>query len=673
MSEWRPESDSHRSPDRPTGYRVENGDGQSPAVNAGGDSIGHTDEWYRQTRHEQQALWYPEIPADEAPEARAMRRAAYVEAVEATSYLPPISAGFLDPVSLQGLIPPRRGQVQGPGAGPDEAAGGEVEAKAPEAARTSVSRASRIMAMGTIASRVTGMVRSSLLVAALGTASLSDSFTVGNNLPNIVYGIVIGGAVNAIFVPQLVRAMKDDDDDGQAFINRLLTMTIVFVGVITALAVAFAPQLVTLYAPSATGADRQVTVMFARYCLPQIFFYGLSVMLGQILNAKDSYGPIMWTPVLANVVQIAAVGAYLWIVGNVSNTTATISGGEELLVGVGSTLGIVLQALTLLPYLRGVGVRFRPRFDWRGTGLGKSATLAKWTLATVIVTTVVGWVVTVLANSMGDKPRFSEAGVGYAAYSNALTLWIMPQSVVTVSIITALLPRMSRFAQAGDKRAVGDSISYGLRSTGILIVPAAFAMLAFGQQIVSFLFGHGNVTPTQSHNLAYMLMAFSLGLIPYSAFFVMLRGFYAYEDTKTPFVLALWIGIANAGLAYLSYLLLGNTQWAVAGMCAAYSVSYLIGLFITAKRLHTLVGSFDGRRVTRVHVKLCVAAGLAAAIGGPAGIYVTDLRGAGTIGALAGLAVGGLIFSAVFFGTARKLHVRELDSALGAVRARLAH
>jgi putative peptidoglycan lipid II flippase len=153
----------------------------------------------------------------------------------------------------------------------------------------------------------------------------------------------------------------------------------------------------------------------------------------------------------------------------------------------------------------------------------------------------------------------------------------------------------------------------------------------------------------------------------------MIRGFYAYEDTKTPFILALWIGIANAGLAYLSYVLLGNTQWAVAGMCAAYSISYLIGLIITATRLHTLVGSFDAKRVTRVHVKLCVAAGLAAAIGGPVGIYVTDLRGAGTIGALAGLAAGGLIFGAVFFGVARKLHVRELDSALGAVRARLVH
>ena len=673
MSAWRPEGgDPYRSPDYVTEYHAEYQPAAPPLPpgpgSSGGHYVGHTDEWYQQTRYEEQTLWYPDIPPNEAPEARAMRRAAYVDAVDATRFnLPPISAGFLDPVSLQQLIPPRRGQVQGPATLPGEL-DVAVEAQPQEAAKSSVSRASRVMAMGTIASRITGMVRASMLVAALGTGSLSDAFTVGNNLPNMVYMIVIGGAVNAIFVPQLVRAMKDDLDGGQAFINRLLTMTIVFVGGLTVVAMALAPQLVTLYAPSSHGSDRQVTIMFARYCLPQIFFYGLSVMLGQILNAKDSYGPMMWTPVLANVVQIAALAAYLWIVGAIANTTATISGGEELLLGVGTTLGIVLQALTLVPYLRGVGVTFRLRFDWRGTGLGKSVTLAKWTLATVLVTTAVSWAVTAMATTMGN--RYSTDGVGYAAYSNAVTTWILPQSVITVSIITALLPRMSRFAHAGDKRAVGDSISYGLRSTGILIVPASFAFLAFGQQIVSVLFGHGSVTPTQSHNLGYMLMAFSLGLIPYSAYFVMLRGFYAYEDTKTPFILALWIGLANAGLAALCFFALRNTTWAVAAMCGAYSISYLLGVTITARRLRNLIGSFDGKRVMRVHIKLCVAAAVAAAIGGPVGIYVTDMRGAGTVGALAGLVVGGLLFIAVFFGVARKMHVQELDSLLGTVKAR---
>jgi putative peptidoglycan lipid II flippase len=690
MSGWRPEGDGgYRGQEYVTEYRSENppgqggpgpggpggpgyGQGQGPGPGSSGDHfLGYTDEYYQQSRYAEQDLWYPEIPEDEAPEARQARRNAYAEAIDATRFnIPAISAGFLDPTGLQQLIPPRRGQVQGPATRPgEEAAADGTVAEAPQTEAASVSRASRIMAMGTIASRVTGMVRSSLLVAALSTGPLADAFNVGNNLPNMVYMIVIGGAVNAIFVPQLVRAMKDDADGGQGFIDRLLTMTIVFLGGLTTVAVIAAPQLVTLYAGSDHGADRTATIVFARYCLPQILFYGLSVMMGQILNAKDSYGPMMWTPVLANVVQIATLGSYMWIVGGTPNTPQTITMNEQILLGLGTTLGIVLQTITLLPYLRGVGVNFRPRFDWRNSGLGKSMTLAKWTLLTVFIGAGVNWLVTNLSVTMGN--RFVSDGVSYSAYSNAVTLWILPQSVITVSIITSLLPRMSRSAHAGDRRAVGDAISYGLRSTGILIVPCAFAFLAFAQQIVSILLGHGGMTPLQTHSLAYMLMAFSLGLIPYSAQFVMLRGFYAYEDTRTPFFISLWIGVINAALAYLSFVLLGHTPWAVAGMCAAYSISYLIGAGITARRVQSRVGSFDGRRVMRVHIKLCVAGALAAAIGGPVGIYVTDLRGAGTIGALAGFVVGGLLFIAVFIVAARKMRVQELNSLLGTVKARL--
>ena len=680
MSGWRPEGDRYQGQEHVAEYRPEypqgpgGGGGRPPGPGSSGDHyVGPTDEWYQQSRYAEQTLWYPEIPPDEAPEARQARRNAYVEAIDATRFnIPAIGAGFLDPTSLQTLIPPRRGQVQGPATRPGEeipVGGRPVEAQPAESAKTSVSRASRIMAIGTIASRVTGMVRSSLLVAAISTGPLAESFNVGNNLPNMVYMIVIGGAVNAIFVPQLVRAMKDDMDGGQAFIDRLLTMTLVFLGGITALAVAAAPQLVTLYAGSDHGADRAATIAFARYCLPQILFYGLSVMLGQILNAKDSYGPMMWTPVLANVVQIATLGCYMWIVGGTFNTPQTITANEEILLGLGTTLGIVLQTVTLIPYLRGVGIGFRPRFDWRNTGLGKSMTLAKWTLMTVFVSAGVNWAVTNMSTTMGN--RFPSDGVDYSAYSNALTLWILPQSVITVSIITSLLPRMSRSAHSGDRRAVGDAISYGLRATAVLIVPCAFAFLAFGQQIVSILLGHGAMTPTQSHNLAYMLMAFSLGLVPYSAQFVMLRGFYAYEDTKTPFYLTVRISLLNAAMALASFLLLGHTQWAVAGMCASYSTAYLVGTGMTVRRLRKLVGSFDGRRVMRTYIKLCVAGALAAAIGGPLGIYVTDMRGAGTIGAAAGFLAGGLLFVLIFVLAARRMRVQEVNSLLGTVKARL--
>jgi putative peptidoglycan lipid II flippase len=629
-----------------------------------------SDDWYQSARYAEQALWYPEIPADEAPDARAHRRAAYADAVDATRFnLPLVGPGFLDPAAVQQLFPPRRGPVQGPATRPAEPAAAPAREHEQARGGAGASRASRIMALGTIASRVTGLVRSTLLVSALGALGLADAFNIGNSLPNMVSMIVIGGAVNAIFVPQLVRAIKDDGDGGQGFIDRLLTMTLVLIGGLTLLAFVAAPQLITLYAGSMTGAQREVAIMFARYCLPQILFYGLTVMLGQILNAKDSFGPVMWTPVLANVVQIATIGSYMWITNGVIGSPETVTGAEQALLGLGTTLGIVLQALTLTPYLHTAGVRFRPRFDWRGTGLGKSLTLAKWSLLAVLVSTVVNWAVTAMVTKMGT--RFPSAGVGFTAYSNAITLWVLPQSVVTVSIVTALLPRMSRAAHADDRRSVGEVLSYSLRATGVLIVPCAFAFLAFGQQIVSILLGHGNMTPTASASLGHMLMAFSLGLIPYSAQFVMLRGFYAYEDSKSPFFISLWIGVLNVALALLAFLALGHTRWGVAGICAAYALSYVGGMVLTAQRLRRRVGSFDGRRVLRVHVKLCVSGGLAAVLGGSVGISITDAYGAGTVGALAGFSAGGALFVAVFLLAASKMRVQELSTLMSRVKGRL--
>lgn len=623
-------------------------------------------------------LWYPAIPENEAPNERAARRAAYAEAVDATRFnLPVFGTSFLDPSSLEQLIPPRRGQVQGPGTrdesgeweeGGVRAGGSATDTREREAApATSVSRASRIMALGTIASRVTGMMRQIMLTTALGIGGLATNFNVANNVPNTIYLLVIGGAVNSIFVPQLVRAMKDDDDGGQAFMDRLLTISIVILGVLTVACVAAAPQIVGFFS-SATGADREVTVIFARYCLPQIFFYGMFVMLGQILNAKDKFGPMMWTPVLANVVMIATLGSFIWIAGY-AQTSVTITPAELMLLGIGTTIGIGLQTLTLIPYLRQVGVGFRPRFDWRGTGLGKSMTLAKWTMGMVLVGQVSTWVITKYGSAM-DNARPNE-GVGYTAYSNALTIWILPQAVITVSIITALLPRMSRAAHAGDRAAVRDSLSYGLRVTAVAIVPCGFAFVAFGQQIAALLFEHGATNATMARNLGYMLMAFGLGLIPFSAQYLMLRGFYAYEDTKSPFVIAAWISAINSVLSLASYGLLHTTKWAVTGMCVAYVISYSVGMLLTGAKLSRKLRGIDATRIVRTHAKLGAASALAALVGGPVAFEITRALPASPLfSSVASLAVGGGLFVGLFLVVSRKMRIEEVDSLLSTVRAR---
>jgi putative peptidoglycan lipid II flippase len=431
-----------------------------------------------------------------------------------------------------------------------------------------------------------------------------------------------------------------------------------------------APQIVSLYAGGYTGAARTVTIEMTRYCAPQIFCYGMFVMLGQILNARDRFGPMMWTPALANVVMIATLGAFMVRTGGAAIDPARLTGGQVRLLALGTTLGVVLQTAAVVPYAVQAGMRFRPRFDWRGTGLGASARLARWTVLTVLVGQVGTWLVTAIGNTMDG--RFPGDGVGFIAFSDALVTWILPQAVITVSIATALLPRMSRAAQAGDRRGVRASVSLGTRVSACAVVPCAFALLAFGRQITAVLFGHGNADPAMVRNTGFLLMALAPGLIPYSAQTIMLRGFYAYEDTKTPFKAALWAGAVNLVLSSGVYLLLQHSPWAMLGVCAASSATYVVAAAITARLLHRRLHGLEARRIVRTHAKLGGASAAAAVVGACAAFAIELALGQGTVGALSALLVGGAAFAALFLAASRALRIREIETMLGLVRARLA-
>jgi putative peptidoglycan lipid II flippase len=605
----------------------------------------------------------------------------------------PIAPRRADPRNVESLIPPRRGRVQGPATRhPSGPAGhgpttrdrdvdvapwetGVRERERPvapprpaEAPAPSLSKASRLMAMGTMASRATGLVRQFMIIATLGTGALGGTYAAGNNLPNSVYILVIGGALNAVFVPQLVRAMNRDRDGGAAFASRLMTLTVVSLLVLTAVAVVAAPQLIDVFTDY-QGTDRAVAILFARMCLPQIFFYGLFVVLGQVLNARGRFGPMMWTPVLANVITIAAFGAYWWIVRD-PRTTATITPQELRLVGIGTTISIVVQTFALIPYIRQSGMRLSLRFDWRNAGLGKSATLAKWTLLFVLVNQIGLLVVMRFATAI-DK--VSE-GWGLAAYNSAFMIWGLPQALVTVSVITALLPRMSRAAAERDLDAVRDDISYGLRVTGVAIVPAAFLFLALGPEIAVVAFNHGTVTLSDAHIIGYMLSAFGLGLIPFSAQFLMLRGFYAFEDTRSPFTINIWISAANVvGSSAVYYGLKGTKydHWAIVGMCGVYGLAYCLGLAITARKLSTLLRGIDGRRIRQTYVRLTAASAIAAAAAFIVALLVTRTLGQAWLGSAVAIVAGGGVLAVLFLAFSRVMKVEEVDALMSSVRSRL--
>ena len=528
------------------------------------------------------------------------------------------------------------------------------------------------MALGTMASRLTGLLRQFVLISALGTDAIAGPYAVGNNLPNIIYILVLGGALNAVFVPQLVRAMNRDRDGGAAYASRLVTLTVVVLLVLTAATVLIAPQLVDLFA-SYGGTNRTVAIAFARLCLPQIFLYGVFVILGQILNAQGKFGPMMWTPVLANVITIAAIGAYWWIIPAL-RTTSTITPTEVRLIGIGTTLGIVVQTLALIPYVRAAGLRLRPRFDWRGHGLGHAAKLAKWTLAFVLVNQIGLLVVMRYATAIDGIPGGS--GWGLAAYNSAFMIWGLPQAIITVSVITALLPRMSRAAADRDLAAVRDDISYGLRVTGVAIVPAAFTFLVFGPHIAVLLFLHGHMTLRNANVIGYMLSAFSLGLIPFSAQFLMLRGFYAFEDTKSPFTINIWISAANVTGSSTVYFALQRTRydhWSVVAMCAVYGLAYCIGLAITVKKLKAKLHGIDGRRIQRTYTRLMAASAVAAAAAFIVAQWVTHALGDELVGSAAALAAGGGVLGILFLALARVMKVEEVDALVSSVRAKLGH
>ncbi|MEU6481336.1 murein biosynthesis integral membrane protein MurJ [Streptomyces sp. NPDC047017] len=567
---------------------------------------------------------------------------------------------------------PVGGQAAAPAA-TMEAAPAPVAAPAKKGGKAgNLLKSSAVMAAGTLVSRLTGFIRSAMIVSALGVGVLGDTFQVAYQLPTMIYILTVGGGLNSVFVPQLVRTMKEDEDGGEAYANRLLTLVMVALGALTVLAVVAAPLLIRLLSPSvaADPAADQVGITFVRYFVPTIFFMGIHVVMGQVLNARGKFGAMMWTPVLNNIVIIVTLSTFIWVYGTAAHSgmkVANIPADGQRLLGVGILLGLVVQALAMLPYLRETGFRLRPRFDWRGHGLGKAATLAKWTVLFVLANQAGAIIVTRLSTAAGkDSPA---DGTGFAAYANAQLIWGLPQAIITVSLMAALLPRISRSAHEGDAGAVRDDISQGLRTTAVAIVPIAFGFVSLGIPMCTLIFGSSGTG--EATNMGFMLMAFGLGLIPYSVQYVVLRAFYAYEDTRTPFYNTVIVAAVNASASALCYFLL-PARWSVIGMSAAYGLAYAIGVGVAWNRLRKrLGGDLDGSRVLRTYARLCIASVPAALLSGAACYGIGRTLGQGVVGSFAALVAGGALLLGVFFVAARRMRIEELNSLVGMVRGRL--
>ena len=470
-------------------------------------------------------------------------------------------------------------------------------------------RASGIMALGTIISRITGFIRGILIVAVLGTTLLADTYNVANTMPNILYNLLVGGALTAIFIPQLVRSFEHEDG-GDDFASRLVTTISLILFVLVLLGMFFAPALVRIYAPEFFTAgferEQEIAVAFTRYCLPQIFFLGLFTMLGQVANARGSFGPLMWAPIANNLVGIALFGGFLLFSPGVD--ISSITSRQIALLGWGTTFSVVVQALVLVPVIRRLGISIKPRIGV--AGLGKSFNLAGWTLVYVLISQL-GYLVTVnVATSAAVRSALDgiKTGVGYTPYTYAYFVMLLPYSIVTISIITAILPHISKLALAGKSDEVKAQLVRAIRLVGVITVPSAVAFLLFGPLITESIFV--GISSEDSRYIGYVLSALSFGLVAFSINLILIRGFNAFEDTKTQVVSILVINVLSVAMSYVFLNLLPN-EWVTVGLGAAFSLSYLAGLFVTLRLFKKHVGKLSLREFLGQHIRLLIASLLA--------------------------------------------------------------
>ena len=443
---------------------------------------------------------------------------------------------------------------------------------------------------------------------------------------------------------------------------------------VTVVATLAAPLIIGLYTfGSLDAADETVATMFAFWCLPQIFFYGLFTMLGQVTTARGRFGPMAWAPVVNNVVAIATGLAFLALFTVDPANPSSLSDSAIAFLGLGTTLGVALQALVLVPVLRADRVRLaaadRSCGGWGCAGRATWRAGPSFSCWSTSSPTSSSSNLGVRADVAADDANLSY-GIGYNAYANAYLIFLLPHSIITVSVVTGMLPGLS--SDAADQRldAVRGRLSEAWRLTAVAIVVAAAGLVALGTDLAGVLFSGGNADPDDARYIGLLIGAFALGLPAFSAQYIALRGFYAFENTRTPFLLQCGIAATNVALALAFYAAL-PLRARMIGVAVAYSLTYTAGLALSTYVLRRRVGGLDGSRVMRTYVRLVVAAVPAALAAWGVSWLVGRSMGDGLAGSAASLAAGGTVLVGLYLLLARLLHVRELESLTTVLRSRL--
>ncbi|MCF2706357.1 murein biosynthesis integral membrane protein MurJ [Arcanobacterium haemolyticum] len=542
----------------------------------------------------------------------------------------------------------------------------------------SVARSSFIMFLGTLTSRFLGLVRSPILLGAVVgmTSPVANSFDVANKIPNLIYMLVVGGLVNAVLVPAIVKATKQSDDDGQAFINKLLTLAITFLGAITLVLTVASPWIVKLFAATMQEDWYKITVAFAYWCLPQIFFYGMYTIIGQVLNAKENFGPYMWAPALNNVVAVAGLLVILAIFGPINADVATDptawAGSRVALLGGFSTLGIIMQALILLWPLKRLGIHFRFDFKWRGSGLGDAGRASWWMLLMMLS----GMIPTMVqSNVAASATARAEAGglvlntvAGNYAYTTAYTIYSLPTSLIVVSIATAMFTRMSRAAVEKNFDNMRRDTSKTLRTVSSLMFLSSVGLIVLAVPVSRLL--ATTISSEEVLTLSRVVVALSLGLVGIGAVNILDRVYYAFEDTRGAFLINLTFQVLGIIGFLLSSLL--PPQWVVVGIGVTMSVTNILSAFVMLARVRRRLGRIDGKRLATSHLKLLCISIISGMVGAAVLRVLNGLHPeANLLGAFVVLAAGGLAIILVYVGLMALFRMEELRLFASPVRGML--
>jgi putative peptidoglycan lipid II flippase len=474
-------------------------------------------------------------------------------------------------------------------------------------------RASALLASGTFVSRVLGFVSAAVLAHTIGTkGSGADAFSVANQLPNNIYAIIAGGLLSAVLVPQIVRAGLHDDG-GQRFINRLVTLGLSVFVVVAIAATAAAPWLVSLYTQNGSddgrgmsSGDIALATAFAYWCLPQVLFYAIYSLLGEVLNARKIFGPFTWTPVFNNVVAIAGMVVFVLAFGG-DPAHRDSAGWTPTMIAVlagSATLGIAVQGLGLFYFWRRAGLTYRPDFHWRGVGLGATGRAAAWVFGMILVTQLAGIVQTNVATGAGGSEDASVTVLRFA-----WLIFMLPHSIVAVSIATAYFTRMSGHAHEGRFDAVRSDFSESIRSIGLFMVLAAVGLIVLAFPFSAFFSSRFD----DIQDMAFVIIAFVVGLVPFSILFVIQRTFYSLDNTRTPFFLQVFQSV----LFVIGALIVDTweRQYIAIGIAAVTALAGSAQAIAAAVALRRRLGTIDAGRILRQYAVFLLAALPAAAVG----------------------------------------------------------